>query len=128
MGRLISYLTLPAELTAFERSYLGRLNRIALYFFIGHVPVFMVVAAAAHTHPLRALALTTLALVGPTIAYRTFANPRHVALVFGFTAMCMGGLLVHFGQGPMQIEMHFYFFTLIALLAVFGYPLVIVTA
>ena len=30
--------------------------------------------------------------------------------------MLMGGLLVHFGQGPVQIEMHFYFFVLLALL------------
>ena len=42
--------------------------------------------------------------------------------------MCMGGLLVHFGQGPMQIEMHFYFFVLLALLAVFANPMVIIAA
>jgi two-component system, chemotaxis family, sensor kinase CheA len=44
------------------------------------------------------------------------------------TAMFMGGLLVHFGQGPVQIEMHFYFFSLVAMCAVFGNPLVIVAA
>ena len=49
-------------------------------------------------------------------------------MTYGFTAMVMGGLLVHFGQGPMQIEMHFYFFVLIALLAVFANPMVILTA
>jgi two-component system chemotaxis sensor kinase CheA len=42
--------------------------------------------------------------------------------------MFMGGLLVHFGQGPVQIEMHFYFFSLIAMCAVFGNPLVIIAA
>jgi two-component system chemotaxis sensor kinase CheA len=42
--------------------------------------------------------------------------------------MFMGGALVHFGQGPMQIEMHFYFFALIAMLAVFGNSIVIVAA
>ncbi len=40
----------------------------------------------------------------------------------------MGGLLVHFGAGPVQIEMHFYFFALIAMLTVFGNPLVVVVA
>jgi urease beta subunit len=30
--------------------------------------------------------------------------------------------LANFGQGPIQIEMHFYFFVLIALLAMFGKP------
>jgi two-component system chemotaxis sensor kinase CheA len=49
-------------------------------------------------------------------------------VIYGVAAMFFGGLLVHFGQGPAQIEMHFYFFALIAMLAVFGNPLVIVTA
>jgi HPt (histidine-containing phosphotransfer) domain-containing protein len=42
--------------------------------------------------------------------------------------MLMGGLLVHFGQGPVQIEMHFYFFALLAMLAMYGNPMVIVVA
>lgn len=49
-------------------------------------------------------------------------------MVYGITAMAMGGLLVHFGQGPMQIEMHFYFFALIAFAAVYGNPAVIYVA
>ena len=36
--------------------------------------------------------------------------------------------LVHVGQGPVQIEMHFYFFALLAMLAVYGNPLVILVA
>src|SRR6202042_3083434 len=44
------------------------------------------------------------------------------------TSMFMGGLLVHFGQGPMQIEMHFYFFVSLALLAVYANPLIIIAA
>jgi two-component system chemotaxis sensor kinase CheA len=51
-----------------------------------------------------------------------------VSLVYGFSSMLMGGLLVHFGQGPVQIEMHFYFFALLAMLAVFGNPLAILVA
>ncbi len=85
-------------------------------------------ALLAGTSVVQTLILTPLVLVGPLVAYRTVTNPRHLSVVFGFTAMCMGGLLVHFGKGPMQIEMHFYFFTLIALLAVFGNPMAIVTA
>lgn len=42
--------------------------------------------------------------------------------------MFMGALLVHFGQGPVQIEMHFYFFVNLALLAVFANPMVIIAA
>ena len=128
MKHLMSYLTLPREITAFERSYLRRMNRIALVFFYCHVPVFIAVAALAGTSLVQAAVLTPLVLVGPTIAYVTFKNPRLLSATYGFTAMVMGGLLVHFGQGPMQIEMHFYFFVLLALLAVFANPAVILTA
>jgi two-component system chemotaxis sensor kinase CheA len=128
MNKVKAYLMLPAEISDFERQYLKRMNRIALVFFFCHVPVFMGIALIAGTSVLQAAILTPLALVGPALAYKMLTNPRHLSVVFGFTAMCMGGLLVHFGQGSMQIEMHFYFFVLIALLAVFANPLAIITA
>ena len=40
MKRLMAQLLLPPEITAFERQYLRRMNRIALLFFAGHIPVF----------------------------------------------------------------------------------------
>ena len=126
--KLWRYLVLPDEISDFERSYLRKMNRVALIFFYLHVPVFLGVAALAGTSMLQAAILTPLVLVGPTVVYFRLDNPRAVAVASGFTAMVMGGLLVHFGQGPMQIEMHFYFFVLIALLAVFGNPAAILTA
>jgi two-component sensor histidine kinase/HPt (histidine-containing phosphotransfer) domain-containing protein len=126
--KLWSYLFLPREISAFERSYLRRMNRIALIFFYLHVPAFIGVAALAGTSIVQAAILTPIVLIGPTAVYLWLRNPRALAVAFGFTAMVMGGLLVHFGQGPMQIEMHFYFFVLIALLAVFGNPAAIMTA
>lgn len=128
MKRLWSYLLLPKEISDFERQYLARINRIAFVFFLCHTPVFVGIAAIAGTSMLQAAVFTPLALIGPALAYRLFRNPRHLSIVYGFTAMCMGGLLVHFGQGAMQIEMHFYFFVLIALLAVFANPMAIITA
>ena len=106
LKRLASYLVLPAEVTAFERTYLEKLNRVALYFFLAHLPVFVVLAAFNGTGPLRAAVLTGIVLVGPALAYRTVRNPRYMSIVSGFTAMCLGGLLVHFGRGAMQIEMY----------------------
>ena len=128
MKTLFSYLTLPKEVTDFERRYLARMNKIGFWFFAVHPLVFMVVAALCGTGVLAALGFGMLLLVGPFIAWKTFEHPRSVSLAYGFTAMCMGGLLVHFGQGPMQIEMHFYFFVLLALLAVYANPAVIVVA
>ena len=128
MRWLLRYLVLPPEITDFERAHLARLNRIALVFFWLHLPAFVGVAALAGTSMAMAALLTTVVLIGPTLAYYAVPNPRTMAVVAAVTAMIMGGVLVFVGQGPMQIEMHFYFFVLIALLAVFGNPLAIVAA
>src|SRR5882672_8325705 len=125
--QLTKYLALPREMTPFEQRYLTRLNKIALFFYL-HIPVLMAVAWVAGTGPLSALVLSLVVMVGPTIAYRTIKHPRSLSVVYGITAMLMGGLLVHFGQGPVQIEMHFYFFALLAMLCMFANPMVNIAA
>jgi len=126
--RILQAVNLPQEITNFEQDYLQRMNRIGLMFFVAHVPVFAAVAFFNETGVGLALGLTLGALIGPALAYFTFSNPRNVSVVHGFTSMVMGALLVHFGQGPVQIEMHFYFFVLLALLAVFANPRAIIVA
>ncbi len=126
--KVSKYLALPAGITPFEHRYLTRLNKVALIFFYLHIPALMAIAWVAGTGVLFALALTSFVMVGPTVAYRTVRNPRHLSVVYGFTAMLMGGLLVHFGQGPVQIEMHFYFFALLAMLCMFANPMVNIVA
>jgi two-component system, chemotaxis family, sensor kinase CheA len=125
---VLSKAFLPPRISEFERSYVQRMNRVAFWFFAAHIPVFAIIAFFNKTNPGLALALGAAVMVGPAIAHKTIDNPRHIALIYGVTAMAMGGLLVHFGQGPVQIEMHFYFFALIALCAVFGNPAVIYVA
>lgn len=126
--KFFSYIVLPKEISDFERGYLRRVNRIALAFFALHIPVYTAIAWFNDTRPALAFGLTLLVFLGPLVASRALQNPRSVSLVFGITAMAMGGLLVNFGRGPMTIEMHFYFFVLLALLSVFGNPLPIVVA
>lgn len=121
-------IALPSEVSEFEAKHLRRMNRVSLYFFGLHLPVFMLVALFNRTGVAWAGLLTAMTLVGPTVAYFTLTNPRMVSVIYGVTAMFMGGLLVHFGQGPLQIEMHFYFFALIAMLAVYGNPAVVLAA
>lgn len=124
----LGYLILPKEVSANETAYLRRLNKVALWFLWMHLPALVAVAAIAHTGMLKAALYTAIALAGPTLVYFTATHPRAMSHVCGFATMVLGGLLVHFGQGPMQIEMHFYFFVLIALLAVFANPMVILIA
>ncbi|MEO7332234.1 MAG: ATP-binding protein [Minicystis sp.] len=128
MNTILRTILLPAHVSDFERRYLARMNRVGLGFFALHLPVFVVIAALNGTGPLLAALLTLAVLVVPVAAYLALENPRAISMTYGFTAMLMGGLLVHFGQGPVQIEMHFYFFALIAMLALYGNPMVILVA
>ncbi len=104
---IVNYLVLPKDLSQFEDEYLKRMNRIALWFFVGHLPVLALIALFNKTNPLLAVGLSALALVGPVMAMNFWQSKRATSVVMGITAMFMGGLLVHFGQGPVQIEMHF---------------------
>ncbi len=128
INRLVNYLVLPDVRSEFEERYLSRMNSIAAWFFAAHLPVFVLIAFSNGTGPVLTFALTVAILVGPVLALTCLSSKRAVSTVMGITAMSMGGLLVHIGQGPIQIEMHFYFFVLLALLAVFGNPMVIVAA
>lgn len=128
MRRVLHYVILPAEISRVEREHLTRMNRVALIFFILHLPLLILIAALNGTGPFLAAKLSTLTLFGPLVAYKTLRSQRSISIVFGLTSVFMGGLLVHFGQGPMQIEMHFYFFVVLALLAVYGNPMVIITS
>lgn len=124
MQKLIQYLFLPSEVSPTEKAHVDRLNRVALLVMYLHIPVFMGVAYICETGPWSAFLLSSGAIIGPTIFYFTEKNHRTNAYVIAFTGICLGGFLVHFGQGPMQIEMHFYFFVLLALLAAYGNPAV----
>jgi two-component system, chemotaxis family, sensor kinase CheA len=128
MRRLARYLLLPDEITRFEREYLSKMNHVAMIFFALHIPVFTTIAFFNGTGPLEACILTALGWAGPLLARRTLTNPRQVSVIFGLTAMFMGAVLVHFGRGLWTIEMHFYFFVALALLAVFANPMVVVAA
>lgn len=128
MNALLATLILPTEISDFERRYLARMNRIGLGFFAMHVPALALVAGLNGTGIGLAIALSLAVMVGPALAYRVFSNPRAMSLTYGVTSMLMGGLLVHFGQGPLQIEMHFYFFAVLAMLVLFANPMSIVVA
>ena len=125
---LLEHLRLPAEVSPFEAEYLDRANRLAMRWGWLHLPAFILLAWWNGTGPVLAAVLTALVLLGPAVAMSTLENPRHVAITHGVASMGLAGLLVHFGQGPMQIEMHFYIFTLIAGLVLFANPRVIAAA
>lgn len=125
---ILKYVCLPRESSEFEQVYLARVNRVALWFFVAHLPVLCLIAAYNSTGAGLAALLTGMVLLGPAVAVTCLKSQRAISVVMGITAMLMGGLLVHFGQGPTQIEMHFYFFVLLALLVVYANPLVIIAA
>ncbi|MFT6820854.1 MAG: two-component system chemotaxis sensor kinase CheA [Myxococcota bacterium] len=128
MLSLLATLRLPKTPTAFEAAHVARMNRGALLFFWLNVPLLVAVAHWNKTGVGIALGLACLTLFGSTLSAVVWREARITSVIHGITAMCLGGLLVHFGQGPMQMEMHFYFFSLLAMLAIFGNPMVIVAA
>ena len=128
LAKILDTIILPSEITQFEHNYVKRINRIGLFFYWAHLPLFVLIAYFNNTNPIDALVLTPVILAGPTYAFYRVSNQRTVATIYGITAMLTGGLLVHFGQGPVQIEMHFYFFAMLAMLAVYANPMVIVAA
>ena len=129
VSTLRRYLVLPEAISDFERGYLARMNRIAFIFFVAHVPLMTLLAFFNDTDPLLAVVTSSVVLAGPLLLRAAAPDrPRLMSMMFGFVAMLMGGLFVHFGSGPVQIEMHFYFFCLIAMCAVFANPMVIVVA
>jgi two-component system chemotaxis sensor kinase CheA len=122
---IIKYLILPKEITATELRHVEQINSIAIGACLAHIPLFVLVAWLCGTSIWQALGFGALLIAGPAFASKTLHNPRHLSLVYGFTTMGLGALLVHLGQGSMQIEMHFHFFASLALLTVWGNPLII---
>jgi methyl-accepting chemotaxis protein len=127
-SRLIDYIFLPKEISQIERAHVTKINRLALKVAWLHLPLFMLVAYFCKTGVTSAMIYSAMVLAIPSIASLTMKNPRHVALIFGFTSMCLGALLVHFGRSSVQIEMHFHFFVFLALLSVYGIPMVIIVS
>lgn len=121
----IKFFVLPKETTEVELRHVRSINRVALGVCVAHLPLFILVAWLCGTSTIQALLFGTLLITGPAVANFTINNPRHLSLIYGFTSMGLGALLVHLGQGPMQIEMHFHFFAALALLTVWGNPLII---
>ncbi|OUT60215.1 MAG: hypothetical protein CBB71_08160 [Rhodopirellula sp. TMED11] len=128
IATLSRYLILPREVSEFEHNYLHKINRLALILFLCHLPLLVGIAYFNQTGWLLATVLTSAVLAGPVFAYWTSPKGRGTSIVLGLCAVFMGGLLVHFAQGPAQIEMHFYFFIMVALLTLFANPMVIITA
>lgn len=128
MKKFLSLLLLPKTQSDFEKSYLAGMNRIALWVCLGHIPLIALVAFLAGTGVVKSVIYTALVIAGPLLGTKLLKNARHASVLFGFTSMNLSALLIHFGQGPMQIEMHFHVFVFIALLSVFANPMPIVTA
>ncbi len=128
MRSLREWVLLPDVVGEHERAYLEKLHPLAIAFFFAHVPVLVLVAVFHRTGAWQAALASALVAAGPWLAKRSLANPRHVGRVAAVAAMGMAGLLVYFGRGPLQIEMHLYFFVLLALLIVFADPLAILVA
>ncbi len=97
-----NYLVLPKELSRFENEYLKRMNGIALWFFVAHLPVLTLIAWFNDTQPLLALSLFVAGVGGACardeflgVETGYFDDHGHHGHVYGWTT---GSLWT--GSGP----------------------------
>lgn len=123
---LFKYVLLPPTESPFERGYTNRLNRIAIRVLVLHVPFLTLIAFLNDTGPLLVGLCSLAVAAGPMLANASSLSNRTTAAIMGMAFAFMGGILVHAGQGPAQIEMHFYFFVALALLTLYANPMVVI--
>lgn len=99
-----------------------RYNRqISFYYLIAlalHIPFFMGLAYANDKGLLLAVGLSLFFLVGPAALYISGVTSALLPCVLAFTTISYSGLLIHFGNG--MIEMHFHIFIVLAAFIAFG--------
>lgn len=113
-------------MTAFEREYLKSVNRAWIIGMFAAIPVFAGVGSFFHTGAMVGVIAGLVIVGGPLVAYLFLPDSRITSAAVAVASMCMSGLLIHLGQG--MIEMHFSVFVLLALLISFGNVVVILIA
>jgi len=116
-----------------QNASLAQLRLIVGRFFIAglwaQVPVMSLVGLANHTSW---VAGTFAAITAATVATTAWLCDRDGALAryaITIAQVTMVSLLVWLGQGPLQIEMHFYYFASFAMLAAFcEWPIIVLAA
>lgn len=99
-----------------------RYNRqISFYFLLAlglHVPVFVYMAFTNDKSVFSALGLSALLLSAPALMYLTGIKSSLLPRTLAFTTIGFSALLIHFGNG--MIEMHFHIFISLACFIAFG--------
>jgi Methyl-accepting chemotaxis protein len=103
--------------------------RTSKYFLIGlalHIPVFLGMAWMNGHSFIGTIALALLILAGPAVAYAFKVSNALLPNLLAFSGMCFSGLLIHLGNG--MIEMHFHVFIMLAIMIVFALQTPVLTA
>lgn len=107
-----------------------RYNRkMSLYFLIGlalHLPVFLYLAITNGHSVLLNLSLSLAILAGPAVAFLGKSTSRLLPNLLAFSGMSYSGMLIHLGNG--MIEMHFHVFIMLAIMIVFAMQTPVLTA
>lgn len=103
--------------------------KTSFYFLLGlalHLPVFIFLAVKNEHHVVANLALALAILAGPAMAYMMKVKTALLPNMIAFAGMCYSGLLIHLGNG--MIEMHFHVFIMLAIMIVFAMQTPVLTA
>lgn len=110
----------------FRENYL---IKTSFYFLIGlglHLPVFLYLAVSNGHSLVPNMGLALLILAGPLTAYLLKVKSALLPNLIAFAGMCYSGVLIHLGNG--MIEMHFHVFIMLAIMIVFALQTPVLTA
>jgi hypothetical protein len=112
--------------TQFQKQYLAKMQRLALFILAAHIPICAGVAMVYQLAWLPVAIIGAAILVGPLIGYFCLPGSRTTSLAVGVAAESYSALLIHSGCGI--IEFHFHVFVALAVLIVLCDWMVIVVA
>ena len=111
----------------YEAGYTSKLNRVAFFFLLAHLPVLAILAGVRGGYNVWfTIAFMVVLLAGPAAIILHDASSSAGAIAIAISAMGVSALTIHVSGG--LIEAHFELFVMIALLAAYGRVLPLIVA
>ena len=110
----------------YQKAYLTKVQNRIFWMLLAHVPAIAATAFYFKTGFLTNLILGSIIFAGPLFFHLTSRGKEINSFVQSIAFMCFSALLIHAGQG--MIEMHFHIFVGLALCIIFANPYAILAA
>lgn len=102
----------------YRQQYNRQISKLALLLLGLHLPVFAFMAYWFKTEYSVALGLSTFILLGPLVSFFRSQTHKPTLILSAFALISFSAIMIHLGRG--MIEFHFHIFVMLALLALTG--------